>query len=579
VAARLTALDAALTAGGDELDPDAVARARETIGRTTQRLHLGSDHTVVALVGATGSGKSSLFNALAGMEIAEVDVRRPTTSQPMACVWGEGDAEPLLDWLGVPWRRRMRRESVLDADRQAALHGLVLLDVPDHDSVEVTHRLEVDRLVELVDLLIWVVDPQKYADDALHSGYLQRLVGHDGVMMVVLNQIDRLGPDEADTCRRDLRRLLDGDGLDSVRVLAVSATRGDGVAELRGMLAGSVQHQTAVVERVAADLQGAAVELAAGLAPAEPGDGGRPPGTDELIAALGAAVGVPAVVNGVAAEYRRRGGAITSWPVLRWLRKLSPDTLGRLGIRVAEEDLRTMATSLMPAAGQAQRPRVQLAVDVFLGGVAGALPVRWGEAVHAAVTGPGDDIVVAVDNAVGRVDLGLSPPTWWRAVGVTQFALSVAALGGAAWLFGIGAIQLAGQLPPDVPSTAGVPLPIVLFVGSLVLGAALAAISSSVLVKGARRRREAVSGRLHAAVHGIADSRIISRVQAVLDRHRATREALASVDTPMPGQAAGDGAAPAAAQPPPAEPAPAPQSPATGIATGTRTPHGGVPIS
>ena len=115
VAARLAALDAALESGGDELDPAAVTRARETIGRTTQRLHLGADHTVVALVGATGSGKSSLFNALAGMEIAEVDARRPTTSQPMACVWGEGDAEPLLDWLGVPWRRRMRRESVRGA--------------------------------------------------------------------------------------------------------------------------------------------------------------------------------------------------------------------------------------------------------------------------------------------------------------------------------------------------------------------------------------------------------------------------------------------------------------------------------
>jgi GTP-binding protein EngB required for normal cell division len=593
-AARLAALEAALTAGGDQLDPGAVARARETIGRTTQRLHLGADHTVVALVGATGSGKSSLFNALAGMEIAEVGARRPTTAQPMACTWGEGDAEPLLDWLGVPWRRRMRRESVLDADRQAALHGLVLLDVPDHDSTEVSHRLEVDRLVELVDLLIWVVDPQKYADDALHSGYLQRLAGHDGVMMVVLNQIDRLGAEEADTCRRDLRRLLDGDGLDSVRVLAVSATRGDGVDELRGMLSSSVQTQTAVVERVAADLQAAAVDLAAGLAGTEPGNGGRPPGTDELINALGQAVGVPAVVDAVAGEYRRRGGQITAWPVLRWLRKLSPDTLGRLGIRVAEEDLRTMATSLMPAAGAAQRPRVQLAVDVFLGTIAGALPVRWGEAVHAAVTVPGDDIVVAVDNAVGRVDLGLSPPAWWRAVGTLQLALSLSALGGAAWLFGIGAIQLAGRLPPEVPSAGGVPLPILLFAGALAAGAALAAISHSVLVKGARRRREVVSGRLHAAVHGIAESRIINRVQAVLDRHRVTREALAAVDTPMPGEAAVTAepapaaTAPAAAperasdEPPrgaavPAAPAPAPA--ATPVERAPQPTSGGVPIS
>ena len=194
--------------------------------------------------------------------------------------------------------------------------------------------------------------------------------------------------------------------------------------------------------------------------------------------------------------------------------------------------------------------------------------------MHTAVTGPGEDIVVAVDNAVGRVDLGLSPPAWWRGVGVLQFALTAAALGGAGWLFAIGAIQLAGRLPPDVGTVAGVPAPIVLFTGALAGGAALAAVSASVLVRGAKRRREAVSARLHAAVHGIADSRIINRVQTVLDRHRTTREALASVDTPMPG----DPAAP--------EPAAAP-----GTGTGepddvidvagrpAPTPSRGVPIS
>ena len=39
------------------------------------------------------------------------------------------------------------------------------------------HRLEVDRLVELVDLLVWVLDPQKYADAALHDRYLRRSPG------------------------------------------------------------------------------------------------------------------------------------------------------------------------------------------------------------------------------------------------------------------------------------------------------------------------------------------------------------------------------------------------------------------
>ena len=47
-------------------------------------------------------------------------------------------------------------------------------------------------MVELVDLLVWVADPQKYADAALHDGYLRPLAGHGDAMVVVLNQADRL---------------------------------------------------------------------------------------------------------------------------------------------------------------------------------------------------------------------------------------------------------------------------------------------------------------------------------------------------------------------------------------------------
>jgi len=83
IAGRITGLETALRAGGARLDPGAVHQARVTLDRTGDRLRLGAENTVVALVGATGSGKSSLFNALAGMEISEVGVRRPTTNSPI----------------------------------------------------------------------------------------------------------------------------------------------------------------------------------------------------------------------------------------------------------------------------------------------------------------------------------------------------------------------------------------------------------------------------------------------------------------------------------------------------------------
>ena len=68
----------------------------------------------------------------------------------------------------------------------------MLLDLPDHDSTEVAHHVEVDRLVELADLLVWVLDPQKYADAAVHERYLKPLASHRDIMLVVLNHIDEV---------------------------------------------------------------------------------------------------------------------------------------------------------------------------------------------------------------------------------------------------------------------------------------------------------------------------------------------------------------------------------------------------
>src|SRR4051794_41875427 len=100
VVAKAKALAAALEAGGDRLDPKARESVEATLARAGERLQLGGDHTIVALVGATGSGKSSLFNALSGVEIADVGGRRPLTSLPMAGVWGGGGAAPPMGWRG-----------------------------------------------------------------------------------------------------------------------------------------------------------------------------------------------------------------------------------------------------------------------------------------------------------------------------------------------------------------------------------------------------------------------------------------------------------------------------------------------
>ena len=256
----LAALDEAVEALDGRADPKLLARARSVAGRAGERLHLSGEHTVVALAGSTGSGKSSLFNALSGADLSPVGVRRPTTSKAHACVWGTEGATPLVQWLGVPRRQTVWQHGAVVQDQ--ALDGLVLLDLPDHDSTAVDHRLEVDRLVEIVDLLVWVVDPQKYADEALHEHYLRRLAGHAAVTVVLLNKIDTLNPFAAAECADDLRRLVAHDGLRRARVLTCSARTGAGLDDVRALVAAAVTRRQARSDRLVADVESVVYALA-----------------------------------------------------------------------------------------------------------------------------------------------------------------------------------------------------------------------------------------------------------------------------------------------------------------------------
>ena len=298
---------------------EVVAEAERVIAQTDRRLATSGGATVVALAGATGSGKSSMFNALSGTNLAAVGVRRPTTSAALACSWGDDAAEELLDWLQVPRRHALEPDPAM----ASALDGLVLLDLPDHDSTELSHRMEVDRLVQLVDMLIWVVDPQKYADAALHDRYLIPLATHADVMMVVLNQADRLTPAERDQCLRDLRRLLIAEGIDGVDVLAVSAVTGYGMDELRTKLAKAVAEKKAAARR-----RGRCRRHRGATGERFRHDQTEPvskQSIDRMNKRLAEAAAVPVVTEAVGKAWRLRGGLATGWPVPAWVAKFKPD--------------------------------------------------------------------------------------------------------------------------------------------------------------------------------------------------------------------------------------------------------------
>jgi energy-coupling factor transporter ATP-binding protein EcfA2 len=533
VAGRVTLLRTALKVGRDRLDEDAVRRAEAAVERTGQRLRLGAEHTVVALVGSTGSGKSSLFNALAGIEISEVGVCRPTTSSPTACVWGLGDPSNLLDWLQVPDRHRVSRETVLDADRQAGLHGLVLLDLPDFDSSASGHREEVDRLIGLVDLLVWVVDPQKYADQALHKGYLKHLTSHDGVMVVVLNQIDLLSPEEALTCHTDLRRLLVADGLKEVRLLATSARRGDGVDDLRAVLAEIVAEHTATANRAAGDLDTAARELSEGVARHEPSPR-TVPGSEQLLTAMAEAAGIPGVLDAVTGDYRRRARRWVDFSYERWLRRILPDRTGRLHLGEVGVEM-DKAGREAPEVSPAQRERVELAVRNLTESVAQGLPDAWAREVRETSRTPGDNLPHALDAAVREVDLTPPRKLWWPTVGLIQDFFTVLGTLGLLWTCALLVAGMLGQ-DPRPPSVGSVPLPSALLTAGFVVAGALAAAGRWATVVGARRLRERLAAELREAVATVAWTDVVSPLSDTLTEHRTVRELLEAiiVGDPLP---------------------------------------------
>jgi hypothetical protein len=510
---RLAALAEAVEVADGRLDPEAVAAARRTTGKAGARLGLGIESTVAALAGPTGAGKSLLFNALAGADLAAVGRRRPTTSVGQAAVWGDG-ADALLDWLEIGRRHRVERDRV---------GGLVLLDLPDFDSVETAHRLEVDRIVELADLLVWVVEPQKYADAALHDGYLRRLATHGGSMAVVLNQTDLLGANEMDVLRRDTARLLAEDGLVGTPVLAISALTGAGLDALRELLAERVASREAALGRLSADVAASAASLRRWCGPSGPSRV-EPRDREELVAALSEAAGVPRVVEAVGEAHRHRGTLASGWPPVRWLRRLRPDPLRRLRLGDGE----SVGMTSLPPATDTQLAQVATAVRAVADRSSEGLPAPWPTLVRRAAAADENRIVDRLDRAVGSARLDTGPPRWWRLASLVQWLLAATAVVGLAWitLAGVaGYFRIEDVVP--LPDVAGAPVPTWLALGGLALGLLLSLLTRLVNAAGARRRQRAAERALRPGIEAVADELVVAPVGRELTAHERLRLSLA----------------------------------------------------
>ncbi|WP_438358265.1 GTPase, partial [Buchananella hordeovulneris] len=542
----LEALERAVDrAAGLGLAPEELAGAREVIARAGDRRRLAPQATVVALLGATGSGKSSLFNALAGGELARVAVTRPTTSQPLALI-GPGPVDPgvpaLLDWLEVSQRVQQPAAPGGGAPAVPELGaGTILLDLPDIDSDEPAHRAIAQRLAGRVDLLVWVLDPEKYADGVVHHDFLAPMAAHAEVTIVALNQVDRLDDQARTAVMGDLSRLLEQQGLGGVPIIALSARTGAGIAELAGSIASLAQARLAAARRLSADIRTAARGLRATLAPPQgqdDGDGGRLEAsgaayrqaarqalqrTAELEEAAARAAGADLVAEAVGGAYRHRARIAVGWLPVRWVERLRRDPLGVLHLGRAGQagargrapdsggaDGTPLPASSLPQASSAAAGALRIAAHAYAQGACAGLPAVWAGEVVARSDARVQALAPQLDAAVVSTDLEQSRPRWWAGANAVQWLAFLTAVAGGLWLVALYLMDHYLLITADVPRWGHVPWPVILLVAGIGLGLLAALICGLIARVAASRRSRRARRRLRQRISRVIEEQLVA---------------------------------------------------------------------
>ena len=160
---------------------------------------------VVGLFGGTGVGKSSLLNRLASAEIARTGVVRPTSMEITAYLHESVALNALPDHFD-PASFSDNRHS------NDALADVMWVDMPDFDSDETANKDQVLQWLPHIDLLIYVVTPERYKDAEGWRMMLENSYRH--AWLFVINKWDL-----ADAVQyRDFISLLESNGFSSPQV-------------------------------------------------------------------------------------------------------------------------------------------------------------------------------------------------------------------------------------------------------------------------------------------------------------------------------------------------------------------------
>ncbi len=157
---------------------------------------------IISLEGGTGTGKSTIFNALIGRQVSLTGSERPKTFGPLLfCHLDKKEVllktnllpdyekkflEPLeenIQLSGDPHRIRV----IFHNDGQ--LKDFFLFDTPDIDSVETFNRDMAEDIYDISDIIIFVTSQEKYGDRIPFKIFKQAISDRKR-FLVVMNKVD-----------------------------------------------------------------------------------------------------------------------------------------------------------------------------------------------------------------------------------------------------------------------------------------------------------------------------------------------------------------------------------------------------
>lgn len=165
------------------------ARKKQILADTKERFEL---KPVITVTGPTGSGKSTLINALAGSDnLVETGNKRPTTRSIAIISHSYNDSRQLQERIG-------NQDIALVPLASSTLQGITLVDTPDTDSGESEmHRPLLEKTLQISDILLCVFDasnPKRRDNILVLADWVASFPGDQ--VILVLNRCDRISENE-----------------------------------------------------------------------------------------------------------------------------------------------------------------------------------------------------------------------------------------------------------------------------------------------------------------------------------------------------------------------------------------------